>query len=116
MESILAPTFRHIDSDGRLLDRAQEVAAIEKVSFAMNPSERLVDITGDTAVIHRVNTLIDNGKVLARERFTDVSCCGTAAGSCFPPSRRGSAKSFQLICRGRKFGNVVFLLAFLPTS
>jgi hypothetical protein len=38
----------------------------------MNPSEQLVDIAGDTAVIHGLNTLIDNGKVLARERFTDV--------------------------------------------
>ena len=38
----------------------------------MNPSEQLVDIAGDTAVIHGVNTLVDNGKVLARERFTDV--------------------------------------------
>ena len=38
----------------------------------MNPSEQLVDIAGDTAVIHGVNTLIDGGKVLARERFTDV--------------------------------------------
>ncbi len=72
VESILGPSFKHINSDGRLLDRAQEIAGIEKVSFTMNPSEQLVDIAGDTAVIHGVNTLIDNGKVLARERFTDV--------------------------------------------
>jgi hypothetical protein len=72
VESILGPSFRHINSDGRLLDRAAEVAAIEKVSFTMNPSEQLVDIMGDTAVVHGVNTLIDGGKVLARERFTDV--------------------------------------------
>lgn len=72
VESILAPSFKHINSDGKLLDRAQEIAAIEKVSFTMNPTEQLVDIAGDTAVIHGVNTLIDNGKVLARERFTDV--------------------------------------------
>jgi hypothetical protein len=55
-----------------LLDRAQEVAGIQKVSFTMNPSEQLVDIRGDTAVIHGVNTLIAGGKVIARERFTDV--------------------------------------------
>jgi hypothetical protein len=72
VESILGPTFKHVNSDGKLLDRAQEVAGIEKVSFTMNPSEQLVDIMGDTAVIHGVNTLIDGGKVLARERFTDV--------------------------------------------
>ena len=72
MESILAPGFKHINADGELLDRAQEIAGLEKVSFTMNPSEQLVDIAGDTAVIHGVNTLIDGGKVLARERFTDV--------------------------------------------
>lgn len=72
VESILAPGFKHINADGELLDRAQEIAGLEKVSFTMNPSEQLVDIAGDTAVIHGVNTLIDGGKVLARERFTDV--------------------------------------------
>lgn len=72
VESILGPSFKHINSDGKLLDRAQEIASIEKVSFTMNPSEQLVDIMGDTAAIHGVNTLIDSGKVLARERFTDV--------------------------------------------
>jgi hypothetical protein len=72
VESILAPSFKHINAEGKLLDRAQEVTGVEKVSFTMNPSEQLVDIAGDTAVIHGLNTLIDNGKVLARERFTDV--------------------------------------------
>jgi hypothetical protein len=32
----------------------------------------MVDIAGDTAVIHGVNTLIQDGKVIARERFSDV--------------------------------------------
>jgi len=72
VESILAPSFRHINSDGQLLDRAQEIATVEKVSFTMNPSEQLVGISGDTAIIHGVNTLIDNSAVIARERFTDV--------------------------------------------
>jgi hypothetical protein len=72
VESILAPGFKHINSDGLLLDRAQEIAGVEKVSFTMNPSDQLVDIAGETAVIHGVNTLVDGGQVLARERFTDV--------------------------------------------
>ena len=38
----------------------------------MNPSEQLVDVMGDTAVIHGVNTLTEGGKVLSTERFTDV--------------------------------------------
>jgi hypothetical protein len=72
VESILAPGFKHIDSEGALLDRAQEIAGMEKVSFTMNATDQLVDISGDTAVIHGVNTLVDGGEVLARERFTDV--------------------------------------------
>jgi hypothetical protein len=72
VESILGPSFKHINSEGELLDRAAEVASIEKVSFTMNPSDQLVDVMGDTAVIHGVNTLIDGGKVTATERFTDV--------------------------------------------
>jgi hypothetical protein len=72
VESILAPGFKHINSDGEQLDRAEEIGALEKVSFTMNPTEQLVDIAGDSAVIHGVNTLIDAGRMLARERFTDV--------------------------------------------
>lgn len=72
VESILAPGFKHINSDGVLLDRAQEIASMEKLPFTMNPSDQLVDISGDTAVIHGVNTLVENGKAIARERFTDV--------------------------------------------
>jgi hypothetical protein len=72
VESILGHGFKHINSDGKLLDRAAEVASIEKVSFTMNPSEQLVDVMGDTAVIHGVNTLTEGGKVLSTERFTDV--------------------------------------------
>ena len=72
VESILAPSFKHINADGELLDRAQEIASLERVSFTMNPSEQLVDISDGTAVIRGVNTLIDDDKALARERFTDV--------------------------------------------
>jgi hypothetical protein len=72
VESILAPGFKHINSHGLLLDRGQEIAGLEKVSFTMNPSDQLIDIAGDTAVIHGVNTLVDGGEVVARERFTDV--------------------------------------------
>jgi hypothetical protein len=72
VESILAPTFKHVDSEGQLFDRAQEIDAMTALPFTMNPSEQIVDVAGDTAVIHGVNTLIEGGKVLARERFTDV--------------------------------------------
>jgi len=72
VESILGPTFKHINSDGRLLTRAEEIAAMAPLPFTMNPSEQFVDIAGDTAVIHGVNTLIQDGEVIAVERFTDV--------------------------------------------
>jgi hypothetical protein len=72
VESILSGNFKHITSEGVLLDRAQETTGIIKQPFTMNPSEQMVDIAGDTAVIHGVNTLIQSGRVLAKERFTDV--------------------------------------------
>jgi hypothetical protein len=72
VEAILGSNFRHINSEGQIFDRAAEIASMEKLPFTMNPSEQVVDIAGDTAVIHGVNTLIQGGKVLTRERFTDV--------------------------------------------
>ena len=72
VESILTADFKHITSEGKLLNREQEIAGIVKVGFTMNPTEQLVDVVGDTAVIHGVNTLTESGSVLARERFTDV--------------------------------------------
>ena len=72
VESILGPTFKHVNSEGQLVDRAKEVDGTIPLPFTMNPSEQIVDIAGDAAVIHGVNTLIENGKVRTRERFTDV--------------------------------------------
>jgi Domain of unknown function (DUF4440) len=71
VESILAPSFKHINFDAELLDRELEIGECRK-GVIHDPSEQLVDLSGDTAVIHGVNTLIDDGKVLALERFTDV--------------------------------------------
>jgi len=72
VESILGPTFKHVNSEGQLFDRAKEVDSTTPLPFTMNPSEQIVDVAGDAAVIHGINTLIENGKVLTRERFTDV--------------------------------------------
>jgi hypothetical protein len=66
------PNFKHIDSDGQLLDRAAEIASLEKVSGTMNPSEQVVDIPGDTAVIHGVNPSSTTARRSPVERFTDV--------------------------------------------
>jgi hypothetical protein len=72
VESILSPTYKHINSDGQLLSRADEIASTEPLPITMNPSEQLVDIAGDTAVIHGVNTMTQDGKVVGVSRFTDV--------------------------------------------
>jgi Domain of unknown function (DUF4440) len=72
IDSILSVTFKHITSQGVLLDRDQEMAGIIREPFTMNPTEQMVDLAGDAAVIHGVNTLIQSGRVLAKERFTDV--------------------------------------------
>jgi Domain of unknown function (DUF4440) len=72
VEQILGPNFKHVNADGQFFDRAAEIASMERLPFTMNPSEQMVDIAGDTAVIHGVNTLIQDGKVIARERFSDV--------------------------------------------
>lgn len=70
--TILTENFRHTTSRGKLLDREQELASMTKESFTMNPSGRIVDFAGDTAVVHGLNTLRQSGKTIARERYTDV--------------------------------------------
>lgn len=72
VEAILSPTFRHVNADGRMFDRAQEIAATEPLPLVFNASDQIVDVAGDTAVIHGINTVTQDGKVLARERFIDV--------------------------------------------
>jgi hypothetical protein len=72
VEAILAPTFRHANSDGQLLDRGQEIASTEPLPFTFVASDQIVDIAGDTAVIHGVNNVTRDGTVVDRERFTDV--------------------------------------------
>jgi Domain of unknown function (DUF4440) len=72
VEQVLGPTFKHVNAEAQFLDRAAEIASTEKLPFTMNPSEQMIDVAGDTAVIHGVNTLTQDGKVVATERFTDV--------------------------------------------
>ena len=76
VEAILSPTFKHVNSAGRLLTRAEEIASMEPLPLTMNPSDQIVDIAGNTAVIHGINTLIqpgpDGDTVIGVERFTDV--------------------------------------------
>lgn len=72
IEAILSPTFKHVNAEGQLIGRAEELASTAPLPFTMNPSEQIVDIAGNTAVIHGVNTLLQDGRVTGVERFTDV--------------------------------------------
>jgi hypothetical protein len=72
IETILSPTFRHVNADGQMFDRGQEIAAMDRLPFTFHASDQFVDVVGDTAVIHGINTVMQGGKVLERERFTDV--------------------------------------------
>ena len=72
IEAILSPTFRHVNADGQMFDRGQEITAMEPLPFTFQASDQFVDVAGDTAVIHGINTVVQDGKVLERERFTDV--------------------------------------------
>jgi hypothetical protein len=72
IETILSPTFRHVNADGQIFDREQEITAMERLPFTFRASDQFVDVVGDSAVIHGINTVMQDGKVLERERFTDV--------------------------------------------
>ena len=72
IESILSPNYTHIASSGKLVDRDHEIAETTRQPFTMTPTEQAVDLAGDLAVIHGLNTITQAGKVLKRERFTDV--------------------------------------------
>jgi hypothetical protein len=72
VESILGPTFRHVTADGEALDRAQEIAAMTPLDVTFEATVQNVDVVGDTAVIHGVDTVRTGGEVIARESFIDV--------------------------------------------
>jgi hypothetical protein len=72
IESILSASYRHITSDGKLFDRAQEIADTQVLSFTMTPSEQIVDLAGDVAAVHGVNTLNYGSGGTKKVRFTDV--------------------------------------------
>jgi hypothetical protein len=72
VDSILAPTYRHVNADGQIFDRAQKLATTAPLPITFDASDQVVDIAGGTAVIHGINTLVQGSKVLDRQRFTDV--------------------------------------------
>jgi Domain of unknown function (DUF4440) len=72
IESILSANYRHTTDDGRLLDRTAEINDTKMLLLTMTPTEQTVDLAGDIAVVHGLNTLDLGSRGLLRKRFTDV--------------------------------------------
>ena len=70
--SILSASYKHITDEGKILNRAQELASTAKEPFTMRATQQTVDFAGDVAIVRGVNTITQSGKILTRVRFTDV--------------------------------------------
>lgn len=69
--SLLAPGYKHVTSSGALLDRDRELATASQPAGPMKWTDLTIAISGDTGVVHGLNTMTEAGKTV-RERFTDV--------------------------------------------
>lgn len=70
---ILAPLFTHITYQGVVRDRNDELANVTKPKpYTQTVSDETVDVIGDVAIVHGVNTIASKGTTLVRLRFTDV--------------------------------------------
>ncbi|HEY1682403.1 MAG TPA: nuclear transport factor 2 family protein [Candidatus Tumulicola sp.] len=66
------PEFTHITADGKLLYRAQELAATKKEAFTMKATAQTVDFVSNVAIVHGVNSITHSHHPTERVRFTDV--------------------------------------------
>jgi hypothetical protein len=69
--SILSTDYKHVDSRGRLYDRARELESVTREPIAMKWTQQTFDFAGDVVVVHGVNTIARSGK-MRRERYADV--------------------------------------------
>jgi hypothetical protein len=72
IESILSANYRHFDRFGFQYDRAGEIQDTKMLLFSMTPTEQTVDLTGDVAVVHGVNTIDYGSRGTEKVLFTDV--------------------------------------------
>lgn len=72
IQSILLPHYKHINDQGKLIDRLEELENTAKLPFTFTASEQTVDFAGLAAVVHGVNTITKGSSVVKRDRFTDV--------------------------------------------
>jgi hypothetical protein len=71
--TILADRFVHIDYRGRVQDREALLRAISRPHlYTEHLSEQTVDVAGDAAVVHGLNTIVERGRVVLLLRYTDV--------------------------------------------
>ncbi|HZY99665.1 MAG TPA: nuclear transport factor 2 family protein [Candidatus Baltobacteraceae bacterium] len=71
IDSLLAPNYQHITSDGQLLNRAQELATANEKAPPMKWTGQTYDVEGNVVIVRGLNTMTVSGKTV-RVRFTDL--------------------------------------------
>lgn len=72
LAGVLAPGFIHVNYRGQISTRAQTLAAMRPPVFQERTSDRSVVFVGDVAIVHGLNTIVQEQRVLIRLRYTDV--------------------------------------------
>jgi hypothetical protein len=73
LATILADNFVHINYRGQLLNRDAAIAgAKNRMPYKQLLSDETVQLAGNAAVVHGINSISQNGTVVLRLRFTDV--------------------------------------------
>lgn len=73
LAGILAPNFVHITYQGRVKYREQELASVKQPKpYTQRTSEQTVDFIGEGAIVHGINAISAQGKILLKLRYTDV--------------------------------------------
>jgi hypothetical protein len=61
-----------VNADVEMFDRVKEIADMKPLDVSFRASDQIVDVYKDAAVIHGFNNVMQDGQVVARERFVDV--------------------------------------------
>jgi hypothetical protein len=73
MAATLPENYVHVDYTGKLYYREDELRAAAKPSpYGEKWTGQTVDFAGDAAIVHGLSTVTDHGKVILRQRYTDV--------------------------------------------
>ena len=70
---ILSENFVHVNYQGKLRHRKDELTLVLMPKpYSQNTSEQTVDIAGEIAIVHGINTIKQDAQVVLRLRYTDV--------------------------------------------